>query len=57
MSLKSPEQSLEEWWANYWTGGSQWVLKYDRGARAAADEWSILVKNLIGGNNLLWGAD
>lgn len=27
-------------WANVLTGGPQWVVKFDRGVGAAADEWS-----------------
>lgn len=27
-------------WANFLTGGPQWVVKFDRGVGAAADEWS-----------------
>lgn len=42
------------WWANFCTSGPQWLLQWvaDGGSGAAADECSVLVSGLIGGNNL-----
>lgn len=31
------------------TGGPQWDLKYDKGARAETNGWSVLVTHLTGG--------
>lgn len=40
--------------ANCLTGGSQWDVKFDRKAGAAADEWSDLVSHLIEGNTFIY---
>lgn len=37
-------------WLNYTTGGPQRVLKPNKGAKAEADNWGVMVSHLIGGS-------
>lgn len=45
---------LHQRWTNFSIGGPQWVLKFDGGAGAVADEESVIESHLIGQNMSSW---